>query len=231
MLTYRTLLIAAILLVCLAAAFWGYLEYDRHRFQKSLPVFKSEPQTSENERLQTPTAQKTAEMPELGKESEHFTEQDDPSLNEVNPPETEKQGEVSESLLMEDVKVPDWITETPPVEVSEQQLWQDPNTRAINANDLSPAEYEAYYRDQLRKEYGDLPEIDVYVKLHRRIVTEREPRTLDEQIQFDELSAFFYPSAENELGVQELKALRDQVGGDVIFRPIEDILEEISIEE
>ncbi len=227
MLTYRTLLIAGILFVCFGAAFWGYLEYDRHRFQKSLPVFKSESQTSENERLQAPTTQETAGMPELGKQPERFTEQDDTSLNEADPPETEKQGQVSENLLIEDAQVPDWAAETPSVEVSEQQLWQDPNTRPINANDLSPAEYEAYYRDQLRKEYGDLPEIDVYVKLHRRIVTEREPRTLDEQLQFDELSAFFYPSAENELGVQELKALRDQVGGDVIFLPAEDI----SIEE
>ena len=227
MLTYRTLLITAILLVCFGAVFWGYLEYDRHRFQKRLRLFKSEPQTSENERSQAPTAQEAAEMPELEKEPERFTEQDDTSLNEVNPPETEKQGEVSESLLMEDTQVPDWATEMPPVEVSEQHLWQDPNTSPINANELSPAEYEVYYRDQLRKEYGDLPEIDVYVKLHRRIVTEREPRTLDEQIQFDELSAFFYPSAENELVVQELKDLRARVGGDVIFLPAEDI----SIEE
>ncbi|MCY4568240.1 MAG: hypothetical protein OXD49_08025 [Candidatus Poribacteria bacterium] len=227
MLTYRTLLITAILLVCFGAVFWGYLEYDRHRFQKSLRLFKSEPQTSENERSQAPTAQEAAEMPELEKEPERFTEQDDTSLSEVEPPDTEKQGEVSESLLMEDAQVPDWATETPPVEVSEQHLWQDPNTRPINANELSPAEYEVYYRDQLRKEYGDLPEIDVYVKLHRRIVTEREPRTLDEQIQFDELSAFFYPSAENELVVQELKDLRARVGGDVIFLPAEDI----SIEE
>ena len=227
MLTYRTLLIATILLVCLGAAFWGYLEYDRHRVHKSLPVFKSEPQTSENERLQAPTAQETAEIPELGKESERFTEQDDTSLNETNPPETEKQGEVSESLLIEEAQVPDWATEAPPVEVSEQQPWQDPNTRPINANNLSPAEYEAYYRDQLRKEYGDLPEIDVYVKLSRRIFDEKKPTTLDEQIQFVELSAFFYPSVENELGIQELKALRDRVGGDVIFLPAEDI----SIEE
>ena len=231
MLTYRTLLIAAILLVCLGAAFWVYLEYDRHRFQKSLPVFKAEPQTSESERLQVPTAQETAEVPERAKEPERFTEQDDTSLDEVNLSEAEKQDEVSEDLLIEDAQVPDWITETPPVEISGQHLWQDPNTRPINANDLSPAEYEAYYRDQLKKEYGDLPEIDVYVKLSRRIFDEKKPTTLDEQIQFVELSAFFYPSVENELGIQELKALRDQVGGDVIVRPIEDILEEISIEE
>ena len=227
MLAYRTLLITAILLVCLAVAFWGYLEYDRHKFQESLPVFKSEPQTSENDRLQAPAAQERAEMPELEAEPERFTDQDDTSLNEVDPPEIEKQGQVSENLLIEDVQVPDWAAEAPPVEVSEQPLWQDPNTNPINANELSPAEYEVYYRDQLRKEYGDLPEIDVYVKLSRRIFDEKEPTTLDEQLQFVELSAFFYPSAENELGIQELKALRDQVGGDVIFLPAEDI----SIEE
>ncbi|MCY3723964.1 MAG: hypothetical protein OXG97_17230 [Candidatus Poribacteria bacterium] len=230
MLTYRTVLIAAILLICLGAAFWGYLEYDRHRFQESLPAFKSEPQIPKNERLQAPTAQKTTEMPELGKEPESFTEQNDTSLNEVDPPETEKQDGVSENLLIEDTHVLDWATEPPPVEVSEQP-WQDPNTRPINANNLSPAEYEVYYRDQLRKEYGDLPEIDIYVKLSRRIFDEKRPTTLDEQIQFVELSAFFYPSVENELGIQELKALRDRVGGHVIFRPIEDILEEIAIEE
>lgn len=231
MLTYRTLLIAGILFVCFGAAFWGYLEYDRHRFQKSLPVFKPEAQTSKDEGGQALTAPEAAEMPELEAEPERFTDQDHTSLNEMDPPETEKQGQVSENLLIEDAQVPDWAAETPPVEVSEQQLWQDPNTRPINANDLSPAEYEAYYRDQLRKKYGDLPEIDVYVKLSRRFIDERKPITLDEEIQFVELSAFFYPSAENELGVQELKALRDQVGGDVIVRPIEDILEEISREE
>jgi hypothetical protein len=227
MLTYRTLLIAAISLACLGAAFWGYLEYDRHRFEESLPVFKS--QTSKDEGVRALTAQEAAEMPELEKESERFTDQDDTSLNEVNPPETEKQGEVSKNLLIEDAQVPDWVTEMPPMEVSEQHLWQDPNMRPINANGLSPAEYEVYYRDQLRKEYGDLPEIDIYVKLSRRFIDERKPITLDEEIQFVELSAFFYPSVENELGIQELKALRDKVGGDVIVRPIEDILEEISI--
>jgi len=230
MLTYRTLLIAAISIVCLGAALWVYLEYDRHRFQESLPAFKSEPQIPKNERLQAPTAQKTPEMSDLGKESESFTEQNDTSLNEVDPPETEERAEVSENLLIEDTHVLDWAAEPPSVEVLEQHLWQDPHTRPINANNLSPAEYEVYYRDQLRKEYGDLPEIDVYVKLSRRIFDEKDPTTLDEQIQFVELSAFFYPSVENELGIQELKALRDQVGGHVIFRPIEDILEEIAIE-
>ena len=227
MLTHRTLLITAILLVCFGAAFWGYLEYDRHRFQKSLPVFKPESPTSKDEGGQALITQEAAEIPELEKGPERFTEQDDTSLNEVNPPDMEKQGEVSENLLIEDAQVPDWATETSPVEVSEQQLWQDPNTSPINANGLSPEEYEAYYRAQLRKEHGDLPEIDVYVKLHRRIINEGKPSTLDEQIQFVELSAFFYPSVENELGIQELKALRDQVGGDVIFVPAEDI----SIEE
>lgn len=79
----------------------------------------------------------------------------------------------------------------------------------------------------VKKEYGDLPEIDVYVKLHRRFIHERKPVTLDEQIRFQELSAFFYPSVENELGVQVLKDRRSQVGGDVIIFPIEDL----SIEE
>lgn len=231
MLTYRTLLIVAVSLVCLGAAFWGYLEYDRYRFQESLPVFKPKPQTSKNERLQAPTAQKTPEMSDLGKEAESFTEQHDTSLNEANPPETEERAEVSENPLIEDTQVLDWATDPPPMEISEQHLWQDPHTRPINANDLSPAEYEIYYRDQLKKKYGDLPEIDVYVNLHRRFIDERKPITLDEEIQFVELSAFFYPSAENELGIRELKALRDRVGGDVIIRPMEDILEEIAIEE
>ncbi|MDE0424226.1 MAG: hypothetical protein OXN25_05110 [Candidatus Poribacteria bacterium] len=227
MLTYRVLFITAIILVCISTAFWGYLEYDRHQFQKSLPIFQSESQTSKNEKRQATAVPEAAEMPDLEKEPDRFTEQDDTALNEASPPEMEKQDEASESLLMEDAQVPDWALETSASEVSEQHLWQDPNTSPINANELSPAEYEVYYRDQLRKEYGDLPEIDVYVKLHRHIVAERKPRTLDEQIRFDELSAFFYPSVENELGVQELKALRDQVGGDVIFRDAEDI----SIEE
>lgn len=227
MLTYRTLLIATILLVCLGAAFWAYLKYDQHRFQESLPAFKSEPQTPKDKGVERTMVPEAAEMSEPGKEPEHFAQQDDPSLNEANPPETEKQDGVSENLLIEDEQVLDWAAEPPLVEVSEQQLWQDPNTRPINANNLSPAEYEVYYRDQLRKEYGDFPEIDVYVKLSRRIFDEKDPTTLDEQIQFVELSAFFYPSVENELGIQELKALRDQVGGDVIFLPAEDI----SIEE
>ncbi len=227
MLTYRTLLIAMISIVCLGAAFWAYLEYDRHRFQKGLPVFKSKPQTPKDKGVEGATVPEAAEVSELGKGPYRFTGQDDSSLNEVNPPETEKQDEVSENLLIEDAQVPDWAAEPPPVEVSEQQPWQDPNTRPVNANNLSPAEYEVYYRDQLRQEYGNLPEIDVYVKLSRRIFDEKKPTTLDEQIQFVELSAFFYPSVENELGIQELKALRDQVGGDVIFLPAEDI----SIEE
>ena len=230
MLTYRTLLIAAVLLVCSGAAFWGYLEYDRHRFQKSLPTLKSGPQTSENEKSQVSTAQETAEIPKLEKEPGHFAEKDNTALSRANPPDTEKQGEVGENLLIEDAQLPDWTTETPLVEVSEQHLWKDPNTRPINANNLSSAEYEVYYRDQLKKKYGNIPEIDVYVKLHRRFIDEKKPITLDEEIQFVELSAFFYPSAENELGILELKALRDQIGGDVIVRPVEDILEEISEE-
>lgn len=226
MLTYRTLLIIAVWIVCLGAAFWYYSEYDRQTFQKSLPIFKPEPQTSKDEGFQVPAAQETTEKPDLEKELQRFADQDDTSLNEVNLPDTEKQSEVSENPLIEEVQVLEWATETPPTEVLEH-LWQDPNTSPINANELSPAEYEAYYRDQLEKEYGDLPEIDVYVKLHRRIFTERKPCTLDELLQFNELSAFFYPSPENELGVQELKEFRARVGGDVIVLPAEDI----SIEE
>lgn len=222
MLTYRTLFVVAVLVVCFGAAFWGYLEYDRHEFQKNLPVFKSESQTSKNDGFQAPTAQEKAEMSDLEEEPQPSTVQGNTSLNEGNLPDKEKHSEVSKNLLIEDTPVLDWVTETPSIEVSEH-IWQDPNTSAINANELSPAEFEVHYRDQLRKEYGEIPEIDVYVKLHRRIVAERKPRTLDDQIQFDELSAFFYPSAENELAVQELKALRDQVGGDIIFMHAEDI--------
>lgn len=224
--SYRTLLIIAISIVCLGGAFWCYLEYNQQTFEKSLPVSKPEPQTSKGEGFQMPTAQEVTENSDLEKAPERFADQQDTSLNEMNLPDTEKQGEVSENPLIEDVQVLEWATEAPPTEVLEH-LWQDLNTSPINANELSPAEYEAYYRDQLKKEYGDLPEIDVYVKLHRRIFTERKPCTLDELLQFNELSAFFYPSPENELGVQELKDFRDRLGGDVIVLPAEDI----SIEE
>lgn len=226
MLTYKTLLIIVISIICLGGAFWCYLEYNQQTFKKNLPVSKPEPQTSKDEGFQMPTAQEATEKSDLEKAPERFADQDDTSLNEANPADTEKQGEVSENPLIEDVQVLEWATGTPPTEVLEH-LWQDPNTSPINANELSPAEYEAYYRDQLKKEYGDLPEIDVYVKLHRRIFTERKPCTLDELLQFNELSAFFYPSPGNEVGVQEIKDFRDRVGGDVIVLPAEDI----SIEE
>lgn len=226
MLTYRTLFIAAILFVCFGAVFWGYLEYDRHKFQKSLPIFKSEPQTSKNAGVQTPAVPEAAEVPDLEKKPRRFAAQDNAPLNKANPSETEKQVTIRTDPPEKNAQLPDWATDTSSTEVLEH-LWQDPNTSAINANEFSPAEYEVYYRDQLRKEYGNLPEIDIYVKLYRRFIDERKPITLDEQIQFLELAAFFYPSAENELGVQELKDRRDQVGGHVVIVPAEDI----SIEE
>lgn len=151
MMTYRTLLIAAILFICFGAAFWCFLEYDLHTFQKSLSVSESETQTPApevNDGIKGESTQQI-EVTNHKEKSEHPPSQNDflsNDPNEANLLDVENRDEMDEKPL-EHFQEPDWSVEELSSDTLED-LWQDPNTSPINANELAPAEYEAYYREQ-----------------------------------------------------------------------------------
>ncbi len=221
MLTYRILFIGALLLICFGVAFWGFLEYEQHQFEKNLSTPEAEQQTAEGEVLKPepqqdekretePQIPAAAEMPSL-------SIQDIIAEGEKLANEAGIEGFDPDEITSEEHTF-NWLTDgmgsEPP-----KAVWQDLNT-GVDVDSLSPEEFEVHYANQLRKKHGVLPEIDVYVRLYRRIIHTPEPGTLDEHIRLIELMNFFYPEDNDLSRLQTLKDLRDQFGGDVVMSPV-----------
>lgn len=105
----------------------------------------------------------------------------------------------------------DWTREDLPQHVSPQ--WQDANTTASSGD---PSDFTERYRAQLKEQHGDIPEVDMFVELHKRMFREKKPVTMVEHLRFAELANFFYPSPQNEAGVEKLRQLLSEAGGDAI---------------
>lgn len=117
------------------------------------------------------------------------------------------------------------VHETPPAEPARTRddrlpsvspLWQEPKTTAPNPDTTAPDAAAERYRAQLKEQHGDIPEVDMFIELHKRMFRDKKPITLDEHVRFAELANFFYPSPQNEAGVKRLRQLRRDAGGEVI---------------
>ena len=95
-------------------------------------------------------------------------------------------------------------------------LGQDPKTTAPDPVSLDPDAVAERNRALLKEQHGDIPEVDMFVELQKRMFREKKPVTLDEHVRFAELVNFFWPSPQNEAGVKRLKQLRRDAGGEVI---------------
>ena len=105
-------------------------------------------------------------------------------------------------------KTADWTEEAPAV-APEPDVWQDPNT------DKPQLTQKEQHRAKLLKSHGDIPEVDMLIDIYYRMKGP-EPITMDEMLTMQELMYFFSPSEANRRGVEDIRALREEAGGDTL---------------
>ena len=190
----------------------GYVEYKQHRF---------------NTDFSKQVAEKT--------DAKSTTEAETKALSDLSPPPSEKLQrtrltdtltakedeafDVSVAVESDQADKPSWTD----IEDKQTEIvipWEDPNTAGVNYRDMDPEVYAEHWRGKLKEAHGDIPEVDMFIGLHLAL-HKKELMPLDDHVLFVELLNFFYPGPENAKGLEEIKAYREEIGGDTILTPPE----------
>lgn len=196
--------------ICVCGIWLGYVEYKRHVFNKNPPKPVIEKTNSENT-----TEAETVEL------SDSSMPIESPEVSNIDAGRVKIEGEIPTSPPIdsepEQVNKPLW----PGIDNQETETivpWEDPNTASTNYRDMDPEEYAEHWREKLKEQHGDIPEVDMFIQLHLAL-HKKEPMKLDDHVTFVELLNFFYPSGDNAKGLEEIKAYREELGGDTLLMP------------
>ena len=206
----KAFIVFLLLLIVACAALWIYVEREITTTSQSLTPQTYPAQKKNVPDAAVPPAPASAEIPS-----------DVPDVSEQSGESPITDGA---SHPHEEHRHDEHVHETPPAEPAWTQddrlpsvspLWQEPKTTAPNPDTTAPDAAVERYRAQLKEQHGDIPEVDMFIELHKRMFRDKKPVTLDEHVRFAELANFFYPSPQNEAGVKRLRQLRRDAGGEV----------------
>ena len=72
-------------------------------------------------------------------------------------------------------------------------LWQEPKTTAPNPDTTAPDAAAERYRAQLKELHGDIPEVDMFIELHKRMFRDKNLSLLTNTSALPNLQTSFIP--------------------------------------
>ena len=179
----KAFIVFSLVLIVACAALWIYVEREITTTSQPLPPQTYPAQEKNVPDAAVPLAPARAEIP---------SDVPDVSKQSGESPITEAASHPHDEHVHETPTAePAWTRDDRLPSVS--PLWQDPKTTAPDPVSLDPDAVAERNRARLKEQHGDIPEVDMFVELHKRMFLEKNLSLLTNMSALQNLQTSFIP--------------------------------------
>lgn len=184
----KAFIVFLLVLIVACAALWIYVESEITTTSQPLTPQTYPAQEKNVPDAAVPPAPARAEIPSDVPDVSEQSEESPITEAASNPHEEHRHDEhIHETPTAE----PAWTRDDRLPSVS--PLWQDPKTTAPDPVSLDPDTVAERNRARLKEQHGDIPEVDMFVELHKRMFLEKNLSLLTNMSALQNLQTSFIP--------------------------------------